>query len=246
MMLVQEVQPQGGFLTGADDVVQPYTLPRNFHEVLPTSTTLSLRPASVGTEADADQAKDVLGSARPTPPTTLGDAMSEDGDDLMEEIAIPTPQPGEGDSEQRQLKPKTMLELVEAAEKKQDLEEGQPRASSSVSLNRTSTKTYADGARVTFQNGDAVAQPTKGTRTPRRAEASRGRKRRKASLNDSEGETEEAGASSAQATPAKRARKAAPPVPASTRVLRARPQKSAAKIQDERAMEEAYRKAVAE
>lgn len=220
--------------------MQPYTLPRNLHEVLPTSTTLSLR-ASTSTDTDADQAKD--DSARATLPTTIDDTMSEDGDDLLEEITIPTPQHGEG--EQRQLKPKTMLELVEAAERKQDMEDGQSRAPSSLSPHRTTTQANADGARATTQNGDTVAH-SKDVRTPRRAEASRGRKRRKASPDESQGEAEEAGTSSARATPAKRARKTAPPVPASTRVLRARPQKSAAKIQEERAMEEAYRKAVAE
>ncbi|EPS96506.1 hypothetical protein FOMPIDRAFT_1053153 [Fomitopsis schrenkii] len=238
----EEVQPQGGFLTGADDVVQPYTLPRNLHEVLTASTTLSLQPQNAYTDVDTEQAKDSLDSARNTPPATLDDRMSEDGDELMEEAVIPNQQPVEGG--QRHLKPKTMLELVEAAERKQDLGNGRSRASSSLSPKRTAVKTNADGAGVTTQDGDAVARPTKRTQAPGRADTARSRKRRKASPDGSG--AEEADASPAQATPAKRARKTAPSVPASTRVLRTRPQKSETQIHEERAMEQAYRKAVAE
>lgn len=237
---MQAVQPQGGFLTGADDVVQPYNLPRNLHEVLPT-TTLSLRSTSAHT--DADQPKDDHDSARATPPATPDDPMG-DGDDLMEETMVPTQQPGEGG--QRHLKPKTMLELVEAAERKQDLRDGQPSAPSSLSPDRTVVKTNADGAHVTAQDGDAVARPTRVAQAPRRPDTARSRKRRRASRDSLEVEVEEASAASAQATPAKRTRKTAPPVPASARVLRAHPQKSEAKIQEERRMEEAFRKAVAE
>lgn len=242
IVFVQEVQPQGGFLTGADDVVQPYTLPRNLHEVLTASTTLSLQPQNAYTDVDTEQAKDSLDSARNTPPATLDDRMSEDGDELMEEAVIPNQQPVEGG--QRHLKPKTMLELVEAAERKQDLGNGRSRASSSLSPKRTAVKTNADGAGVTTQDGDAVARPTKRTQAPGRADTARSRKRRKASPDGSG--AEEADASPAQATPAKRARKTAPSVPASTRVLRTRPQKSETQIHEERAMEQAYRKAVAE
>lgn len=238
---MQAVQPQGGFLTSADDVVQPYNLPRNLHEVLPT--TLSLKSTSAHTDADADQAKDGHDSARATPPATPDDPMG-DGDDLMEETMIPTQQPGEG--EQRHLRPKTMLELVEAAERKQDLRDGQPSAPSSLSPDRTVVKTHAEGAHVTAQDGDAVARPTRVAQAPRRPDTARSRKRRRASGDSLEVEVEEAGAASTQATPAKRTRKTAPPVPASARVLRARPQKSEAKIQEERGMEEAFRKAVAE
>jgi len=239
----EEVQQEGGFLMGADDVVQPYTLPRNFHELLPTSTALSLEPAA--RELSADHAKDSQDSRRDTPPAALDDVMSEDGDDRMEEITIPVQQMG-GAEERQQLKPKTMLELAEAAAEKQDLSGVQLPASSSLSSDRTMGQTNGNGARVTPTNGEDKVQRANRTRTPRKADASRGRKRRKASADSSEPEVEGEKGPSTQASPAKRARKAAPPLPAPTRVLRTRTAKSAAKIQEERETEEAYRKAVTE
>ncbi|KAH9841395.1 Rad4-domain-containing protein [Rhodofomes roseus] len=237
----EDVQPQGGFLTGADDVVQPYTLPRNLHEVPATSTTISLQLAARAEVAD--QAEATQNGRLATLPTALDDVISEDGGDLMEEISIPAQEAGE--DERQQLKPKTMLELAEAADRRQDLNVGQPLASSSVSSDRTMGQTYAKGARATSHNGAEVEQPAK-TRMSRKADKSRGKKRRKASDDSSEAEVEGDEGPSTQASPAKRARKAAPPIPAPTRVLRTRTTKSAAKIQEEKETEEAYRRAVAE
>lgn len=240
---VQEVQQEGGFLTGADDVVQPYTLPRNFHELLSTSTALSLDPAA--RESSADHAKDGQASRRDTLPAALDDVMSEDSDDRMEELTIPAQQMG-GAEERQQLKPKTMLELAEAAAEKQDLSGGQLPASSSLSSDRTIGQSNGAGARVPPTDGEDTVRRASRSRTSRKADASRSRKRRKASADSSEPEVEGENGPSTQASPAKRARKAAPPLPAPTRVLRTRTAKSAAKIQEEREMEEAYRKAVTE
>ncbi|KAH9936108.1 uncharacterized protein B0H18DRAFT_1113556 [Fomitopsis serialis] len=240
----EEVQQEGGFLTGADDVVQPYTLPRNFHELLPASTALSLEPSA--RESSADPAKDSQASRRDTLPAALDDVMSEDGDDRMEEITTPAQQMG-GAEAQQQLKPKTMLELAEAAAEKQDLSGGQLPASSSLSSDRTIGQTNGTGARVPPTNiGEDTVRRASSTRTSRKADASRSRKRRKAPADSSEPEVEGENGPSTQASPAKRARKAAPPLPAPTRVLRTRTAKSTAKIQEEREMEEAYRKAVTE
>ena len=139
-----------------------------------------------------------------------------------------------------------MLELAEAAATKQDLDEGRLLASPSLPLDRTMAQINGGGARVTTQGGAEAVGSTKRTRTPREADASRSRKRRKVASDSSDAEAHGATGPSTQVSPAKRARKAAPPVPASTRVLRSRAPKSAAKIREEREMEEAYRRAVQE
>ncbi|KAI0763653.1 hypothetical protein BD413DRAFT_495167 [Trametes elegans] len=310
-----EKPPAGGFLTGVDDVVQPYRLPRNLHEIVEHAGArqaalgeLKLKPdfhangsAAVSASADADvdvgaagraprmpaEAGGFLHSNRPEEIDRLEYGEDEEEDkDMMEDVVVAPPPNGA---------PKTMQELAEEAARRAQGPDAAPadgveelafsapvpapalapeekatngrstRAPRAASQSGTSTpRGGGGGARG---RGRGRGRGLKAGSTPKakpRQAPRRTRKRKRADVesDDSEEDEEEAdgdagdgadpAAEAEPATPSPtkktrgRARAPAPAVPPSTRVLRTRGQKSAAKMQEEREMEEAYRRAVAE
>ncbi|GBE85109.1 Rad4-domain-containing protein [Sparassis crispa] len=232
----------GGFLTGADDVVQPFTLPKNLHEMPRTSTTISLAPSRDTRSASLklDEVEDVQ---TPAAAYTLTLDENHDEDEDLEEIVVPIHmQPGTAI-------PKSIRELAEDAARQQaDLsheeEESRPvsslaqdnksdatKGTSTPSRSARSTRSGTGTPAATSRKAKASAQPS-----PRR---SRKRPRKDADNEDAESEPE-----IATASPSKRTRASAPG--SSDRVLRTRVPKSATQVQEEKDMELAYRRAVAE
>lgn len=85
----QETQEAGGFLTTADDVVKPYTLPRNLHEVLPEHAIVSDRP-----EVRSESPGDTRDKANTTAPRlssqlTLETFDIDEDNEPLEEVQIP-------------------------------------------------------------------------------------------------------------------------------------------------------------
>jgi len=235
-------------LTGANDVVQPYTLPKNFHDMPNTSVVVSL-PSSKklgGGSSDVDTMEDVAF----TNSINKQELGNDSDDDDMEEI-VPVP-PLDRGSPQPPRVPKSMLELAEEAERQ---EEGQihnesdqnpfvrtPEPSNngaSTSTTRTRARATHDAERPPVQSSSARPKATS------RSDSRRTRKRAREDAESSDAGTLAANAASNRSSPTKRPKKA-PPVPASTRVLRTRTPKSASKLQEEEEMEEAYRRAAAE
>ncbi|KAI0352597.1 Rad4-domain-containing protein [Trametes cingulata] len=283
----------GGFLTGVDDVVQPYRLPRNLHEIVEHAGTSRSALGELKKPADPDadeQDADVdvierMQQEQDEEDLVLrgdklqiidGDEEDDDGDDMMEGVVV---------APQVHGAPKTMQELAEEAARHTDASnhdsenaveeltlaapatEDKP-ANGSRSTTRTSRAASKSGTSTPQRGGAATRGKGRGqgrggkaassSSTPKKGGPRRARKRTRAEAeaDDSEEDAEEdegdfeGEESHARPTlsPAKRARakKPPPPVPPSTRVLRTRAQKSASKVQEEREMEEAYRRAVAE
>ncbi|KZT11843.1 Rad4-domain-containing protein [Laetiporus sulphureus 93-53] len=234
-------QQQGGFLTGADDVVQPYTLPRNFHPH--TSTTISLaasREESMD-RLDANMMEEIPSET----PSALQQFDEEDEEEGMEEVEVPHSTWKQAELPEERI-PKTILELVEDAARQEEvpLSGGQKEVQMKSELEPVARSTRAAAKQMAaFSNGRMTPEKTTmPTRTSR--VAARGtRKRTREDDADSNPGMEEENVPSTRGSPAKRAKKAAPSVPPSTRVLRTRTSKSASKIQEEVEMEDAYRRA---
>ncbi|CDO71667.1 hypothetical protein BN946_scf184915.g11 [Trametes cinnabarina] len=116
----------GGFLTGVDDVVQPYTLPRNLHEVVEHAGTRGsalgeLRKPNLpanGHSVDIDD-EDINGERRADQGIEAQDFLqlhasnrdaggdSDEDEDMMEDVPVVAPQLNGA--------PKTMQELAEEA-----------------------------------------------------------------------------------------------------------------------------------
>ncbi|KAF9814962.1 hypothetical protein IEO21_04812 [Rhodonia placenta] len=241
----EDVQGQGGFLTAADDVVQPYTLPRNFHEVLPTSTTISLAP--LNKQDDTSSTLDAIESrGHDEEHKIVGETGSESDEDKDMGQVVALALPG-----QSVPLPKTMLELAEAAARQRDElseQERQIPASPAPESSQVQTRTAranGSGARST-PTGTHTPKPFTKTRSARGSDKRRTRKRTRDDAQSASAGSDVEPATSTKASPAKRARKTVAPVPASDRVLRTRTTKSASKVQEEREMEEAFREAIAE
>ncbi|KAH8104624.1 Rad4-domain-containing protein [Cristinia sonorae] len=231
------VQEAGGFLVGADDVVQPYNLPRDLHDKPSTPPAAQNTTITTGDVACSYRVSD-----HPTAILLVADDEDENVD-MYEEI-IPTV---------ANAVPKTMRELAENAEKerKEGGTSSSTRQQSPVTITlpanavngkingrttRSGTRTPA--ASVSSRKGKGKATPTQSTPRP-----SRKRTRRDSDVSnqgdpDSEVEVMQA------PTPAKRARPTPTPVK-SDRVLRARKGKSDDKVREEQEMEKAYQRAVA-
>ncbi|KAI0042401.1 Rad4-domain-containing protein [Auriscalpium vulgare] len=221
-------EPQrGGFLTGADDVVQPYTLPRYQHVAFaspqPSRSVSELRTASPTTSAIDDP-------NTPGGRTPLFDDLLEvvdDGAPDEDEAAVPVLPSTNG-------VPRSMAELAEAAA----AQRASGSAPSAVRDAPTMPQTRARGGTM-----QAPGRP--------RATARKRRARAASSPAASSGQEDASGdkvqSAAAGGRPTKRARRSGAnmPPPATDRVLRARRGKSAAKEAEERAQEDAYRRAVA-
>ncbi|KAH9889795.1 hypothetical protein C8Q73DRAFT_705476 [Cubamyces lactineus] len=302
----------GGFLTGVDDVVQPYTLPRNLHEVVEHAATrgsalgelkrlpepasdhggddeddgggrvsgVSERERNEGEDAPLDDDNfDVVNRA--------GEDDDDDEDEDMMEVVPVVPQLNGA--------PKTMQELAEEAAQRSAADGASSSANAVEELavvapappppplpgagkkaangrsTRTSSKAASQSGTSTPRSAAAASTPTRArgrgrgrgkaaTNTTSRQSARRTRKRKRTDTDESDVDTEgddaeaamdeahDVAAAAPSPAPVKKSRARAPPapVPPSTRVLRTRAQKSANQLEEERAQEEAYRRAVAQ
>ncbi|KAG8214342.1 hypothetical protein J3R82DRAFT_9308 [Butyriboletus roseoflavus] len=277
-----ENEQPGGYLTTADDVVEPFHLPRDTHQydAAPVATTSTARLGEDDDYARAPRVSEDVGIvAAPISRDRLhvrnGDA---DADWEMEveveaEVVDLQLQPRKG-------VPKTMRELAESYAQQQAEGEGEvtPLLQGEKEADLAMVESKGRRERVLEEGtsrgggeglGRRTAKRRPGTDTksgmgPRtRTRTSRTSKKRARRRSESEVDGEE----EVYNTPPKRRQLEASvtpgafpaPAPVSTdastpnpesdattgRVLRPRPQKSAARIREERAMEEAYRRAVA-
>ncbi|KIK96449.1 hypothetical protein PAXRUDRAFT_138437 [Paxillus rubicundulus Ve08.2h10] len=219
-------EQMGGYLTTADDVVEPFHLPRGIHHYS-SSTIRSVADGRTGDEKGETVHKGAISAESPSrnlPPSPTED---RDMDPVEGSFAL---QPSRG-------APKSMAELAEYHAQKaqttvrQDGPPFEPAGSESRATFPEDKKTRG-GRNSHGSNLSTRTQTSQATRSSKKRA-----RRRSASSSDHD----------VEASPPKRRQGAsvtlasnAPP----TRVLRQRPQKSAARIQEEREMEEAYRRAV--
>ncbi|KAI0947082.1 hypothetical protein AcV7_009609 [Taiwanofungus camphoratus] len=238
----EDGQPQGGFLTGADDVVEPFTLPRNFHDIPATSAQMSL---VLTRHAHDDNPR--TDRREDTAPVLSPPAEEIEGseDDAMEIVP-----PVQSECKTSSI-PKSMLELAQAAAGQDD--EGQdtdhlplpsslPDDSAAGEENGRATRTSTHAPRSGTKTPRGTLQKRRGTS---QSDTRRTRKRRREDASSADAVSEIESPIPTRSLPAKRAKSSAPPVPVPTRVLRTRTPKSASKIQEEREREEAYRRATA-
>ncbi|GJE88546.1 Rad4-domain-containing protein [Phanerochaete sordida] len=230
-----ENQDAGGFLTTADDVVRPYTLPRNLHVVLPERSDAPEKPEAQVEPSGSVHAEDAPKAPPPPSPFVLEPLEVEEDDEPLEEVQIPEARtPAEGPirsmAELAAAHAQTQAEAdaVEETLPEPAVQAATPKASARPSRSGTGTPAKANGKAT---NG----------RTPRKQPARRGRKRAR-----SDDDSALSGTEPAPAAPAKRARVAPAPAVTSDRVLRSRRGKSEAEKQAEREAEEAIRAAVGE
>ncbi|THH27307.1 hypothetical protein EUX98_g6882 [Antrodiella citrinella] len=226
------LQEAGGFLVGADDVVQPYSLPRDIHDKAKT-------PPPVTSPAQARRATETEPFHSNTALEVAEDNLDEDLD--MVEAVIPAVT----------SVPKTMRELAQDAERERE-ETMQPDPGEDISLLGVSTPDDGVNGRTNDRpaNGTVKAARAGGSRkaktpstptdTPRSAK-SRKRPHRDASHSEEDSQAIEVSVRRA----AKRARPTPTPIVKSDRVLRARKGKSEDILQEEREQEQAYRAAIA-
>ncbi|KAI9058217.1 Rad4-domain-containing protein [Trametes sanguinea] len=204
----------GGFLTGVDDVVQPYRLPRNLHEIV-------------------EHAVEELAMGTP--------------------LSAPTPA-GAGRATTRGRSTRASAAATPSAPAPTEAQRGADTSSAAGS-----SRGRGRGRGKARGSAGRAANASRAKQAPRRA-----RKRTRAEADESDADSEEAGGQASAdedaaaagvddgpppTSPAKkraRTKAPAPAVPPSTRVLRSRPQKSASKVLEEKEMEAAYRRAVAE
>ncbi|TFY83199.1 hypothetical protein EWM64_g818 [Hericium alpestre] len=248
----------GGFLTGADDVVQPYSLPKTQHPVLdtPRDSTSPVPPGRMRISAatsmlDESEAVDM--------PAGLDIVMDEE-DEEMEEI-IPTP----GPSGQTNGVPKSMAELAALATAEDKKISAPPLTESArpsivpepQSLSALRANGIAIGPSGSRNSRSGTASPSGSRNSPfgdvttakkapprlRRVAPTKGSKRARAESVSDASEEEV----STQPPSRKRSKAPAPvSAPASDRVLRSRRGKTAAHLQAEQDQEAAFRQAIAE
>ncbi|KAF9013151.1 hypothetical protein BDQ17DRAFT_1342855 [Cyathus striatus] len=223
--------PGGGFLVGADDVVQAFHLPKYNHVPLAAVTAPAVFEDTHGDQELLENTEEADYDTGYDPP----DVTTYDLDVEMEEIGISTVTNGGV--------PKTMQELAEEMEKKRleaeaEVEELELPKRPVISARSTPVKSGLNG---------------RTTRSQKKKQPPRGRKR-KARDSDKEEEAERSATESPEeveseeSKPVKRPRKkaTAAPIPAPTRTLRPRTGKSAAQHAQEKEAEEAYRRAIAQ
>lgn len=268
MRVRQDHQEAGGFLNTADAVVQPYTLPRNLHEVLksPSPATATDRlPENHSMEQHKDvDVDEVATSGGPYPFDVDGNSQEQELEDSLEEVAIPPLSAGQATPSGV---PKTMRELAELAEQEQmkitegSVDEAEQLPSTST-LPAASTPTSTPAAVNGRSTRNSASTPATASASAKKVGTSkvtlklpprRNRKRARAgstSVSDADADADaQPDTAVAQPSPAKRSRKAASAsatVPKSDRVLRTRAPKSTSKIEEEREMEKAFRRAIAE
>ncbi|KAF9222930.1 Rad4-domain-containing protein [Gyrodon lividus] len=212
-----EEQP-GGYLTTADDVVEPFHLPRDTHHYE------ALTLASVGNDHETEHKWAISPEtlSQDPPPSPAADIEIEP---MKSSFAL---QPSKG-------VPKTMRELAEYhARQEQTVRQDGPLLEPAGSESRA---TFPEDK--TSRGGHSSKGPDLSTRG-KALQTTRSSKKRARRRDESSSDHD------VEASPSKR--RHASVIPASSaapaRVLRPRPQKSAARIQEEREMEEAYRRAV--
>lgn len=225
-------------MTSADDVVQAFNLPKFQHAVVPSASLAPFRSSTL-LQAEMDvslPAKDNVmqrasdnGEASFTP---VDDA------DVWEEIVpvAPVIKPSANGAV-----PRTMRELAEDAERTQpssDFEDAYGISSHST------LRTPAGKPKRAHMTDQASPR---GSKEPSQKTKGKRRTRKRTRDEDTESERDGYDVDPSSSSPSKRT-KSAPgnPASASTRVLRARPTKTEARQREEREMEEAYRRAVAE
>ncbi|KAI9568479.1 hypothetical protein HD554DRAFT_2172269 [Boletus coccyginus] len=252
-------QQAGGHLTTADDVVEPFHLPRDvrLYDTAMVATTSTAR-----VNGDDDH-------ARPHAHPRLGEdtnvvAASASRDRVLvstgdDDVSVDIGMEGEEADLEPPLQgvPKTMRELAESYTQGQGEVTPPPE---------DPTMTDPEARRERVPEGGASGASGRGSEGPGRRTTKRrvGTRTARISKKRPRGRRESGGASDVDGeevddTPPKRRHleTSVPPAPAPTlasttdsspgsgRVLRPRPQKSAARLQEEHAMEEAYRRAVA-
>lgn len=168
----------------------------------------------------------------------------------MEEISISSSSNRPGNREQ--LAPKTILQLAEEEAVHQDklahtASESQSLPASAASDNqpKRTVRTVKPSTTTSSRIETPPARSSKGTKGQPSSDARRTRKRARLDADaDDSGEKSEEDDASTRSSSVKRSRANPPPTPVHTRVLRTRTPKSAAKIQEEKEMEEAYRRAI--
>ena len=238
------MQEAGGFLVGADDVVQPYHLPRDLHEKPKTPPPQSPAKTNVAESKELES----------TRPVTLRLDTLDDSEDERDMIEEPIP------VQVASAVPMTMRQLAEAAERQRS-ESGASGPSrvqtpdpQPVPTPTTEVNGALQGRRTRSNTGTPASRPTRSTAKDTslnkagNSRSVRGRKRARRTSDDIESSDADAevGAVPATSTPAKRARQNPAPVVKSDRVLRARKGKSEEQLRQEKEAEVAYRRAVAE
>ncbi|KAI0074037.1 Rad4-domain-containing protein [Panus rudis PR-1116 ss-1] len=238
----EEPQPQehvssaGGFLTSADDVVQPYALPRNLHEV---SASPVVQPASIDQNDEDDR------HAGPdTPHNDVLEVIGDSEDEDLQEISIPS-RASSGAA------PKTMRELAEAMNMESTVEapvkEEEAVPESAMPTPKLNGSGGRKNGRTTALKNQASSRSTPETSRGKSTPASR--RTRKRARDTTPSDLEASGDDNPVRVPStkrSRARPTPPPVPRSDRVLRSRAPKSTSKIQEELDLEDAYRRAIEE
>ncbi|KAF8120653.1 hypothetical protein EV363DRAFT_1458950 [Boletus edulis] len=239
-------QQLGGYLTTADDVVESFHLPRDVHRS--DATTVAVASTSRLGGGD-DRARPRLGEdsnlmaasvSREQSFVLTGDNDADAEMEMEAEEVDLEPQPRTG-------VPKTMRELAESHARRQEEatspsaheEEGDLAMAESQGRGKDVLE-EGPSRRRGEEPGHRTTKRRPGTRTTRTSRKRTRRRSESEDASDVDGEDE-------HGSPPKRRQVEASPVldPTSGRVLRPRTQKSAAQLREERAMEEAYRRAVA-
>lgn len=214
-----QITAAGGFMTAADDVVEPYHLPKYQHVVASYSTDAP-SASRVHMEGDAPRSDSpVTNAVVSAPPTSV-----DDYDDVMEDV-IPS-----SDVDSRALNggvPLTMAELAKVANHKTT----KPK---SVQSKPKPVPTTASKRPVREVTTSSSSRRT----LPKRRATTRKRVRDESSGSESE-------MSDIRPSPSKRVVSSST-APTNGRVLRKRATKSAAVLREERETEKAYRRAIAE
>ncbi|KAI6044876.1 hypothetical protein EDC04DRAFT_3137624 [Pisolithus marmoratus] len=223
------VDEPGGFLTTADDVVQPFHLPRNIHQFVLSTGTERSDITTVKTGLSDPRTLIISETVPWSPGWEAPDGIEGMGIVPDNDIAQPTGSTG--------VVPKTMRELAEhhvqlgKGSRNESLE---PASQSQVSHLVNAEKSGIQSGRQFSASASEAPTPTPSTKQTRSS-----RKKTRARSQSASGDE-------ANVTPPKRARRLDPDVVNNnpTRVLRPRVPKSAAKVQEENEIEKAYRRAV--
>ena len=228
----------GGFLTGADDVVQPYSLPRNLHEVESSPMITQSTPRNNGSTVDLHSVG--TSNARPG-----AEEVIEDSEEEIVEIPKPS-----HDAVIPLGAPKTMQELAQhIADQSGEVivvsgdEEMEVELPGQLSVEITSETNGKN--RATRDKRGTTTKTTKqlkpATNTSRRVTRKRGRP------SNTEGDSSDLEVLDGPSSPRKRRKTKTPTaIVKSDRVLRTRIPKSASKAREEREIEEALERATEE
>ncbi|KAL4250566.1 transglutaminase-like superfamily protein [Abortiporus biennis] len=252
----------GGFITGVDDVVQPYTLPRNLHEV-PQSPIPSI--FNTPGEEVTKVASEKLQAMASQPPALTFEEIQDSEDEDMLEVNVPLP----AERIKSNGAPKTMQELAEEMQQQQDEENSsavvdtaevselkKPSSSPAPTNGRVKTRplTSSRGKTKNTVNRPVASTRSDTSTTSQKPGPKKTKKRNRGESVSPEpnGDGQEVDAGDDEVVevppPSKRAKRVRPPAPPvqTDRVLRNRTPKSAAKLKEEQEAEARYRRAVAQ